>query len=135
MQVVLVAGQKKSLVAPKHEVDLAMQCEPAWQIHCSPTALFPRSTGACFPPGTRCSLGCPLPSVKVLEKRHSSLAEIECLKESHFWGRVQLDSDTQTCYFCSAIIAKRCFAFSDMMFLLCRILSLCSCIYYCVFLF
>lgn len=123
-------------MAPKHEVDLAMQCGSAGQIHCSPAALlFPRSTGAYFPPGTRCRLACPLPSMKVLERRHSSLAEIECLKESHFWGRVQLVSDTQTCCFCSVSIAKRCFAFSDMIFLLYRVLSLCSCIYYCVFLF
>lgn len=48
---------------------------------------------------SRCSLGCPLPSVKVPEREHSLLARIECLKESYYWGRVQLDNDTQSMLF------------------------------------
>lgn len=55
----------------------------------------------------RCSLGCSLPSVKVPERRHSFLTKVECLKRVSFLGRVQLDSDTQSCYFCSLNIAKR----------------------------
>lgn len=46
----------------------------------------------------RCSLGCPLPSVKVPERGHSLLAKIECLKESRYWGRAQLHNDTQTLF-------------------------------------
>lgn len=81
MQVVLVAGQKKSLLAPKHGVGLGMQCGSAGQIHCSAVALlFPRSTGACCTPGTQMQPG--LPTAFCEERRHSFLAKIECLRVS-----------------------------------------------------
>lgn len=100
-----MAGQKRNLAAPAHSVDLATQCGTAVRIQRS-AAAAPAAPAARVVP-QRTAIADHHPLRRDQRADGPLLAKVQCLKEAHYWGRIQLDDDTQMCWFCPASTAKR----------------------------